>query len=186
MTTNTQAVQEAVQDHDRLTIRQNISLVQYLDRASVFLNQFLALLAGCGLLMMVAVIVSNGVLRVIYKPFSGTTEVVGWLCAISSAFGLGYTQIHRGYVEIDALVQHFPSVVQHVLKMMILLISTIFFAIVSWQIALYGMNVAKNGNLSETMGITFYPLIILVSLGFASLTLALLVDSLKQLFTGRR
>jgi len=186
MTINTQTVQEAVQDHNRLMIRQNISFVQYLDRASVYLNQFLAFIAGCGLLLMVAVIVSNGVLRVFYKPFSGTTEVVGWLCALSSAFGLGYTQIHRGYVEIDALVQHFPRAVQHVLKMLILLISTIFFAILSWQIALYGMNVAQNGNLSETMGITFYPLILLVALGFVGLTLALLVDSIKQLFVGRR
>ncbi|MEL7564197.1 MAG: TRAP transporter small permease [Dehalobacterium sp.] len=186
MTINTQTAQEAVQDHQRLIIRQDISFVQYLDRASVYLNQFLALLAGCGLLLMVAVIVSNGVLRVVYKPFSGTTEVVGWLCALSSAFGLGYTQIHRGYVEIDVLVQHFPRGVQHVLKIIILIVCTTFFAIVSWQIALYGMNVARNGNLSETMGITFYPLIILVSLGFASLTLTLFVDSLKQLFAGRR
>ncbi len=97
----------------------------------------------------------NGMLRVVvYKPFSGTTEVVGWLGALSSAFGLGYTQIHRGYVEIDVLVQYFPRGVQQVLKMIILFVSTTFFAVVSWQIALYGMNVARNGNLSETMRIS--------------------------------
>ncbi|RKO66091.1 TRAP transporter small permease [Desulfofundulus salinus] len=157
--------------------------VEALDRLnslSLVLNQGLAWVAGGSLLLMVLVVVGNALLRVVYAPFSGTTEIVGWLAAVTGAFGLGYTQVNRGYVELDALVERLSPGLQKAIKRLMLFISMIFFALVAWQITVYGLNVAKNGNLSETMGIPFYPLIFLVSLGFVGLTLAIFVDFLKE------
>lgn len=168
-----------------LEMRSRISAVEYLDRFSLFFNQALAFLAGCGLLLMVGLIVGNGLLRGIYRPIFGTNEIVGWACALSSAFGLGYTQINRGYVEIDTLVRHFPAQIRHLVMSVTLLSSTFFFGLVSWQIILYGINIAYNGNVSETLGVVYYPLVILAALGFIGLTLALLTDFLKHIFRGR-
>lgn len=151
-----------------------------LDSMSACLNQGLAWIAAGSLLLMVFVVVGNGLMRVIYAPFPGATDIVGWLAAVTTAFGLGYTQVKRGYVEIDALVERLPLYLQGLIKRIMLFASMAFFSLVAWQSALYGLKVAKNGNLSETIHIPFYPLIFLMSLGFIGLTLALLVDFLKE------
>jgi len=83
-------------------------------------------------------------------------------------------------VEIDALVERFPPMVQKIIKSVMLLVSMCFFAFLAWEMILYALTVAENGNLSETMKIPFYPLIYLVALGFVALTFALLVDFLKE------
>lgn len=157
------------------------AIIAFLNKISVFLNKGLAWGASASLLIMVMVVVANAVSRELYVPFVGTTEIVGWLAALSIAFALGFTQLQQGYVEIDALVERFPALLQRIVKSIMLFISTCFFAMVSWKVYLYALNVAANGNVSETLGFTFYPLIFLVALGFVGLTLALLVDFLKEI-----
>jgi len=160
--------------------------ISRLDSISRYVNTGLACVAGCSLVLMVLTVVANAVAREISAPYSGTTEIVGWLAAVTTAFGLGYTQVHKGYVDIDALVEKFPLWLQSAIRSIVLFVTMVFFGLVSWQVCLYALNVAANGNLSETMGITFYPLIFLVALGFAGLTLALLVDFLKQVTGGEQ
>ncbi|QGG49438.1 tripartite ATP-independent periplasmic transporter, DctQ family [Heliorestis convoluta] len=156
-------------------------IVDRLDRTSYLLNHGLAFLAGSCLLLMMALVVGNAVMRFFGAPILGTTEIVGWLTALSIALGLGYTQITRGYVEINALVERFPPLLKKILHKAVLVTSMLFFALVSWQLVLYGLTVKQNGNLSETLWIPFYPLIFLIALGFAGLTFAIFVDFFKQL-----
>ena len=163
-----------------------ISIVNRLDSISRFINTFLAKIAGISLLLIIFLVVGNAVSRVIYEPFLGTTELAGWLCAITIAFGLGYTQITKGYVDIDALHQHFPRSIRKIIDCSVLFISMVFYAVVAWQIGLYSLKVATNGNLSETLQLPFYPLIFLLVIGFLGLSLALLVDLLKQLSGGTK
>jgi len=151
-----------------------------LETFSSLLNSVLAVISGSSLLLMMLVVVGNGISRVVYVPFYGSTEVVGWLCAVTTAFALGYTQVHKGYVDIDILVERFPGLLQRVLRAFILAVSAVFFGLVSWQVCIYSIKVAENGNISETLGLIYYPLIFLVSLGFMGLTLALIVDFLKE------
>lgn len=178
----------SVQDHamqEALTsLPDKVDFITRIDRASLFLNRGLAWLACGSLLLMVFMVVGNALLRMMDEPFTGAAEVAGWLSAVTIAFGLGYTQVNRGYVEIDALVDRLPQSFQKPLRLAILFISMIFFALVSWQIAVYGFNVMRNGNLSETLWIPFYPLIILLAVGFAGLTLAILADFIKELNGG--
>lgn len=163
-----------------------IGLIGYLDRINIYINKGLAWIAGLSLLLMILLVVGNALSRAFYKPFIGTTELVAWLAAVALAFGLGFTQLQQGYVEIDAVVEYFPAGLQRLLKSIMLLLSTCFFSLVSWKMVSYALNVAENGNLSETMKIPFYPLIYLVALGFAGLTLALFTDFLKEVFGGAK
>ena len=161
------------------------TLALFLNRASKSLNLFLARLAcGC-LLAMVLLTVANAVLRAYRTPFAGTTEVVGWLTALTTAFGLGYTQVTRGYVEIDSLVRRLPAPLQKGTRCAVLLACAVFGALVSFKLGAYALTVCRNGNLSETLQLPFYPLIFLLALGFAALALALLADFLKECLEGR-
>lgn len=157
------------------------SFVNGLSQVNYFINCSLAWIAGASMFLIVLLVVINVISRAVYVPFSGAEELVGWLAATTTAFGLGYTQINRGYVDIDALTQLFSQSLQRILKSVILLASAIFFSIISWKLTGYALTIKANGNLSETMGIPFYPLIFLLTLGFAGLTLALLADLLVEI-----
>lgn len=167
-----------------LSDMENSGLVGLLDKINIIINKGLAWIAGASLMIMVFVVVGNAVARVVYVPYVGVTEIVGWLSALTTAFALGYTQVMRGYVDIDALVERFPGALQRIIKVMVDFISFCFFAMTGWKMVAYAFIVAQNGNLSETIGVAFYPFIILVALGFFGLALALLVDLLKQLVGG--
>lgn len=160
-------------------------LLFVLNRTSRSLNLFLARLACACLLAMVFLTVANAVLRAYRMPFAGTMEVVGWLAALTTALGLGYTQVSRGYVEINSLVKRLPAPLQKGIRCATLLTCAVFCGLVSFKLGAYAQTVSRNGNLSETLQLPFYPLIFLLALGFASLALALLADSLKECLEGR-
>lgn len=161
-----------------------ISFIGRLDNLNKVINNFLGWLAGASLMLMVFVVVLNGVLRKISEPIAGTTEIVGWFAALATAFSLGFTQVQKGYVDIDALVERFPQTFQRFLRILMNCISLAFFTMVSWKMFEYAFQVAGNGNLSETMGIPYYHLIILVAVGFIGLSIALFVDLLREAFGG--
>lgn len=150
----------------------------------VHFNKVLAAIAGLSIVLMMLLIVANSIIRVFGDPFSGTTEVVGWLSAISTSFALGYTQIQRGHVDIDLLVEKFPPVVQRLFQSIIYLISICFFLILGWQIVLYGNSLMQSGILSGTLKLIFYPFVYMVAIGFLGLTLALLLDLIKNIKGG--
>ncbi len=169
-------------DEPRVSLPAGTSFYNGLRKFSNFLNYGLAWIAGACMFSIVLLVVISVIRRAVYVPFSGTEELVGWLAATSTAFALGYTQINRGYVDIDALTQHFSPSVQRFLKNAILLVSILFFALVAWKITGYALSIKANGNLSETMKLSFYPLVFMLAFGFAGLTIALLTDLLADFF----
>lgn len=167
-----------------IELQRSIKFVDRLDKISAYFNNFLGWLAAASLMLMVFIVVGNALIRTVYEPFAGTTEVVGWLAAMTTAFALGFTQIQKGYVDIDALMQVFPSYVQRVIRILMDIISLSFFFMVAWKMFEYSLTVAQNGNLSETMGIPYYHLIMLVAVGFIGLTFAIFIDLLRQVGGG--
>jgi TRAP-type C4-dicarboxylate transport system permease small subunit len=158
-----------------------------LDRLNSILNKGLAIAAGFSLVAMVMVTVGEMVLRMFGRPMAGTVETIGWLAAVTTAFALGYTQVHQGHVSIDLLTTRLGSRSQVVVSMLVNLISAALFVIMTWNVFRYAGLLRETGSLSETMKVIVYPWVYLVSLGCAGLTLALVVDFLKscrQVFTG--
>jgi hypothetical protein len=61
-----------------------------------------------------------------------------------------------------------------------------FFGAVAWEVFVWGRKIAAYGELSETLKIIYHPFVYGVSLGFALLSLALLVDFITTLFAPGR
>ena len=150
------------------------------DRINSILNRGLAWVAGISLVAMVLVTVGEMVLRMFGKPMAGTVETIGWLSAVTTAFALGYTQIHQGHVSIDLFTRRLRPLLQVMVSTLVLLASTVLFAIVTWNVFRHAGVLRETGSLSETMKVIVYPWVYLVSLGCAGLTLALIVDFLKS------
>jgi TRAP-type C4-dicarboxylate transport system permease small subunit len=148
------------------------------------ISKFFAWISGSAVMVMMLIIVINGIKRSFSTPILGTTEIVGWLAAISVSFALGYTQIHRGHVDIDILVAKFPIGMQKVLKIVIAFLSFGFFSIVGWQLLQYAFSLSANHNVSQTLGIVYYPFVVLSAIGFFVFVLVLLKDLIFELKGG--
>lgn len=157
----------------------NYSLFRILEKINVKLNNLLAAVAGIAMLLMTLLIVANVLIRIKFNPIPGINEMVGWLSAVTVAFSLGYTQLQRGHVDIEVLLDKFPPRVRNKIRGLMLFISMFIFAFVSYRLVLYGNTVMRNGTLSETLAVIFYPFIYLLAFGFFGLTFALLVDSIS-------
>jgi TRAP-type C4-dicarboxylate transport system permease small subunit len=116
----------------------------------------------------------------IKSTWRGAYETVGFLGAIVIAFALGYTQKRKDHIVVDILTAKFPKRVNRVLDGINYFITMIFFAIISWQVLVWGMKISRSGEVSETLKIVFHPFIYSVSFGFAVFSLTLIIDFLKS------
>lgn len=153
-----------------------------LDRVGGFVNRVLIWMAGCFLAAMIALTCSNIVLRLVWGPVRGTYELMGYFGAVMMAFALGYTQIRRGHIAVDILVEGFSKKTRRILNGVNCFICTIFFALVAWQIAKYATTLWKTGEVTETLRIIYYPFTYGVALGCAALSLVFLTEFLKSAF----
>jgi TRAP-type C4-dicarboxylate transport system permease small subunit len=157
--------------------------MNYLEKINVFLNKILMIVGSVAVLLLMSIATVNAFLRIpfIKSTWRGAYETVGFLGAIVIAFALGYTQKRKDHIVVDILTEKFPKRVNRVLDGVNYLITTIFFAIVSWQVFVWGMKISRSGEVSETLKIMFHPFIYSVSLGFAVFSLTLILDFLKNL-----
>jgi len=142
-------------------------------------------MGGFFLIAMILLTCANIFLRLVWTPIRGTFELMGFFSAIVTAFALGYTQIHRGHIGIDIVVNQFSEKTQRILNGISYFICMVFFSIAGWQIARWATVLRKTGEVTETLRIIFYPFMYAVSLGCILLALVLLVDLLKVLFRGK-
>jgi len=158
--------------------------MNHLEQINIFLNKILMIIGSIAVLSLMSLATGNVVLRFFFNtPYRGAYEVVGFLGAIVIAFALGYTQKRKDHIVVDILTERFPKRINRILDAINYFITMIFFAIVSWQIFVWGIKIAKSGEVSETIKIIFHPFVYCVAVGFLVFSLTLLIDFLKSLQT---
>jgi TRAP-type C4-dicarboxylate transport system permease small subunit len=157
--------------------------LEILDKLGTVLNKILMILGGVAVLALMLLATGNVVLRIFHMPFRGTYEIVGFLGAVVIAFALGYTQKRKDHIVVDILTEKFSKRTNRWLDTINYLVTMLFFGIVSWQVFIWGFKIWREGELSETLKVIFYPFVLCVGLGFAVLTLILLNDLLRTLFS---
>ena len=164
---------ERVEDRSRL--------MNSLERLNSFLNRILMIVGGVAVLSLMSLATINVCLRFFFNaPYRGAYELVGFMGAIVIAFALGYTQKRKDHIVVDILTERFPKRVNRILDGINYFITMIFFAIVSWQVLVWGIKISKSGEVSETLKIIFHPFIYSVAVGFAIFSLTLIIDFLKN------
>ena len=127
---------------------------------------------------------ANIFLRLIWKPIPGTFELMGFFGAMTTAMALAYTQMMRGHIAVDVLVNLFAEKTRRKINIFNNLIFVIFFTIVAWQMGTYSNTLWESGEVTETLHIIYYPFTYCIALGCAVLALVYLIDILKILFNG--
>ncbi len=152
-----------------------------LEKISHVLNKILLAVGAVAILFLMSLATINVVLRMFGVPYRGTYELVAYSGAIVIAFALGYTQQRKDHIVVDILTERFPEKLNRVLDSINYFVTTIFFAVVTWQVWVWGMKVMRAGEVMETLKAIYYPFIFAVAVGFGVLSLTLLVDFLKNL-----
>jgi TRAP-type mannitol/chloroaromatic compound transport system permease small subunit len=72
------------------------------------------------------IIVANVILRIPWKPLSGTVELVEMAGAILLALGVAYTAMTKGHIMVGILVDRFPPRIRGFVDLVITSISLFF------------------------------------------------------------
>ena len=150
-----------------------------LDKISKILNQILVFIGGIFLVGMIVLTCGNILFRIVWVPIPGTFELMGYSGAVVAAFALGYTQIKKGHIAVDVLLNAFSRPVQKLVQTINLVIGFIFFGLAAWQIAIKASVLRQTGEVTETLRIIYYPFTYAVSVGCLILALVLLIDLIK-------
>jgi TRAP-type C4-dicarboxylate transport system permease small subunit len=136
--------------------------------------------AGAGLVAIMLLTCSDVILRFFGRPIPGTFEIVGFLGAFVAAFAIAYTQVLRGHVAIDYLIDRMPHHKREIMRGFIYLVSAGFFSLLAWQSFLYGVSLSLSGEVSPTEKIPLSPFVYGIALACLPMILLLLANSVKS------
>ena len=159
--------------------------MRVLNKVTQSVNSVLLWIAGGFLLAMILLTCSNIFLRIVWLPVKGTTELIGFFGSTAVAFALGYTQLKQGHISVDIVIKGFSKRTRTVIYIFNYTICTLFFALISWETAKWSTTLWETGELTETLGIRYYPFTYGLAFGCAILSLVFFIDLLKTIFPGK-
>ena len=114
-------------------------------------------IAGIALTSMVAITVTDVILRTFKRPIVGTYEIVGLLGAIMVGFAIPQTSRAKGHVAMDFLAGKLPEGVDRVFHIITRLLGIALFLLIGWQLWLLGMDYQRIGEVTLTVHLPQYP-----------------------------
>ena len=144
-------------------------------------TRWLNWMAAAALIVVMVIVCANVIGRGFFEtPVKGTVDIVGLLGAIVIAWAIAYTQVVKGHIRVDILVQRLPHRIQYIVDSVIDLIGLALFALISWQTIIFAKAIFETGELSEVLKIPITPFASVVAIGCIALTLVLLIDLIKS------
>ena len=145
------------------------------------INRYLLIAAGICLVAMIALTSANILLRLFWVPIRGTYELMGFFGALVTSFALGYTQLQKGHIAVDIVINSFPRRTKRILEAINGIAIMGFFSVMAWQISKKAWVLYSTGEVTETLRIIYYPFTYGVALGCGFLALVFLGDLIRLL-----
>jgi TRAP-type C4-dicarboxylate transport system permease small subunit len=133
------------------------------------------------IVVMMLLTCADVVLRLFGHPILGTYEMIGFLGSIVVSFSMAYTSLEKGHVSVEILVERLPGRLQMVIDTIGSFISTVLFGLISWQSAIYALDLKHSGEVSMTLQMPIYPFLLGMAVGCAMLSLVLVVEMLRSM-----
>jgi TRAP-type C4-dicarboxylate transport system permease small subunit len=160
-------------------------MFDWLIKINQVLNRLLMIVGGLFLIGMCALTCTNILLRTTWIPVRGTFELMGYFGAVVTTFALGTTQMRRGHISVNVLVNSFSKTVRTLLTALNHLVCAIFFSLAVWQLSQKAATLMRTGEVTETLRIVYYPFTIAVAVGCLALVLELVVSLLQMSRSGK-
>lgn len=146
----------------------------------------LAAVGGVALLAMLALTITNMVMRLVATPFYGTVDLVSLLAVLVNGFALAEAQRHKAHVSIELVTTRLPIRAQLAVGAITTLVAMGMFSLAAWQLTSYASNLANRGARTDSMGLPYWMVAMALAVGVAMLVLVLLRDLLLIGYQWRR
>jgi len=143
------------------------------------LNRIMLIVGGICLVAMIALTSANILVRFFWIPIRGTYELMGFLGALVTFFALGYTQLQKGHIAVDILINSVPRRTKRILEAINGVAIMAFFSVMALQISKKAWILRSTGEVTETLRIPYYPVTFGVALGCGFLAMVFLGDLIR-------
>jgi TRAP-type C4-dicarboxylate transport system permease small subunit len=170
-------------DQEPLAIREAGSDKGALSTAERYVTWFSKILfwiAGAGLVGMTALVVGDVIgIKIFSKPIPGGIEFVSFLAAVAIAFGVPFTQVMKGHVAVDFIVETFPRRLKLVIECITVFLSVVLFALLMVYSFRYAGLLRSSGEVSMTQKIPFHPFVYGMAVCFLATLLVLILQFVR-------
>ena len=155
-----------------------------IERLARFTNSFskwFSWVAGAGVVAMLSLTVADIIgMKLLKHPIPGAIEIVGFLGAVIIAFGIAYTQVLRGHIQVEFFVMRLPARARAIVTAFVSLLGIALFALLAWRSYDFGRVLQTTGEVSMTQRIPFYPFVDAIAFCCIPICLVLLVEFIKS------
>jgi TRAP-type C4-dicarboxylate transport system permease small subunit len=141
----------------------------------------LSAIAGIALAAIMLLTVADVLLRIFGRPIVGTYELVAVGGAVAIGLSLPLTSWVRGHIYVDSFVQKLPRVPRTVLTILTRLLVLGLFAVIGWNLVRYALALRAAGEVTPTLRVPFYPVVIGVAVSCLVECLVMIADIVKVL-----
>lgn len=121
--------------------------------------------------------------RKLGHPVFGSVELVGFMATLAAALALPYTHQMKGHIGVEIVVRNFSEKTQTVIDICTNLISLVFFALVTWRMAVYANTIHQSGQVSISLKFPEHLIIYAVAFCFLVFVLTLVEDIATGVFS---
>jgi len=114
-------------------------------------------------------------------PITGSYELTEFMLALIVFYSVGYTQIQKGHIAMEAFVSRFPPKAQAVIESIVYCVSLGLVSLMTWQLVAHAKRTWIGNNVSGVLNLPLYPFIMASALGSLLFCIVLFVDFLISL-----
>ena len=143
----------------------------------------LSAVAGAALAFLMLLTVADVLLRIFGHPIVGTYELVAVSGAVAIGLSLPVTSWVRGHIYVDSFVARLPLVPRTILAIVTRLLVLGLFFLIGWNLLKYAMSLRAAGEVTPTLRVPFYPVVIGVGVS-CLVECAVMVADIVKVFRG--
>ena len=143
------------------------------------LNISFQVIAGIGLIFMMAVTIVDIVMRALGSPIIGAVELISFSGAVIIGFAIPYSSWMRVHVVVDFLVERLSPAAKRIMEFATKLTGLMLFLFMGINFIFYGLTLMKTGEISAGFRIPYYPITFGLALSCFLESLTLFADLFK-------
>jgi len=141
----------------------------------------LSAVAGAALAFLMLLTVADVLLRIFGHPIVGTYELVAVSGAVAIGLSLPVTSWVRGHIYVDSFVARLPLVPRTILAIVTRLLVLGLFFLIGWNLLKYAGTLRAAGEVTPTLRVPFYPVVIGVGVSCFVECLVMIADIVRVL-----
>lgn len=135
--------------------------------------------AGITLTFMMAVTVTDVILRTLGRPIVGVYELVAFSGAVVIGFSIPFVSWVRGHIYVDFLILKLSPAARKAFHLATRALAFALFFMIGWNLIKFGTDLSRSGEVSPTLQMPFYPIVYGVGVSCLVQCLVLIADMVK-------